>query len=66
MWFIAPESLLVCCATPRTTQEMNGSFAFPILLLHIGYECQVGNKKMDYCELNGRGSSHDSGGDIVM
>lgn len=39
---------------------------FPSCFCIFGYECQVGNKKMDYCELNGRGSSHDSGGDIVM
>lgn len=63
MWFTVPESLLGGCGTPRTTQEMKDSFAFPILLLHIWlYEHQVGINKTDY----DRGRSHDSGGDTVI
>lgn len=67
MWFTAPESLLGSCGTPRTTQEMKDSFAFPMLLLHIWlYEHQVGISKTDYGELSDRRRSHDSGGDKMI
>lgn len=67
MWFTAPESLLGSCDTPRTTQEMKDSFAFPILLLHIWlYKHQVGINKTGYGELSDRGWSRISGGDTVI